>query len=112
MFGGMNPRDLQKAMQKMGVKQEEIEATEVVIRTPTKDIIVENPQVMKVNMMGQESLQITGNLREAPRKLELEISEEDIQTVAEQAKVSKDKAKKALLESKGDIAEAILSLQK
>ncbi len=112
MLPGMNPRDLQKAMQRMGIKQTEIEATEVVIRTPTKDLIIENPQVLKVDMMGQESLQITGKIKEAPRKLELEISEDDIQTVSSQAKVSKEKAKKALEETKGDIAEAILLLQK
>ena len=64
MIPGMNPRQLQQAMKKLGMKQEEIDATEVIIKTPDKDIIIPNPQVMKVNMMGQDSLQITGEMIE------------------------------------------------
>ena len=40
------------------------------------------------------------------------ISEEDIKTVMEQAKVTKEKAESALKENKGDLAAAIISLQK
>ncbi|MBT3395342.1 nascent polypeptide-associated complex protein [Candidatus Woesearchaeota archaeon] len=109
MIPGMNPRDLAKAMKKMGIKQDEIIAEEVIIKCPDKDIIVKNPQVMRVNAMGQESLQITGEIIE--QEAGSEISEEDIKTVAEQASVSEDKAKEALEENSGDLAQAILSLQ-
>ena len=105
----MNPRDLAKAMKKMGIKQDEIPAEEVIIKCPDKDIIVKNPQVMRVNAMGQESLQITGEIIE--QEAESEISEEDIKTVAEQASVSEEKAKQSLEENGGDLAQAILSLQ-
>ena len=40
-----------------------------------------------------------------------EVSEEDIETVMEQAKVTKAEAERALKESSGDLAEAILSLR-
>ena len=106
MFPGLNPKDLQKAMKKMGIKQEEIEATEVIIKTTSKDLIIKNPKVTKVNMMGQESLQISGEIQELSG-----ISEEDIKTVAEQASVSKEKAKEALEKNKGDLAAAILDLK-
>jgi len=109
MIPGMNPRDLAKAMKKMGIKQDEIPAEEVIIKCPDKDIIVKNPQVMRVNAMGQESLQITGEIIE--QEAESEISEEDIKTVAEQASVSEEKAKQSLEENGGDLAQAILSLQ-
>ena len=36
MMPNINPRQLQKAMQRMGVRQEEIEATEVIIKTKEK----------------------------------------------------------------------------
>ncbi len=107
MFPGLNPKDLQKAMKKMGIKQEEIDATEVIIKTASKDLIIKNPKVVKVNMMGQESLQVTGEIEEFSG-----ISEEDIKTVAEQASVSKEKAKEALEKTKGDLAAAILELKK
>lgn len=109
MFPGMNPRQMQQAMRKLGVKQEEIEATEVIIKTPDKDLIIENPQVTKVNMMGQETIQIIGDIIERERKLE--ISEDDIKTVAEQTGVSEEEAKKAIEETNGDLAEAILKLK-
>ncbi len=109
MIPGMNPRDLAKAMKKMGIKQDEIPAEEVIIKCSDKDIIVKNPQVMRVNAMGQDSLQITGEIIE--QAAGSEISEEDIKTVAEQANVSEDRAKEALEENNGDLAQAILSLQ-
>jgi len=105
MFPGMNPRDMKAAMKKMGVKQEEIAATKVIIKTNGPDIVVDNPQVVKVKMMGQESLQITGTLREVST-----ISEEDVKTVAEQANVSEEEAKTALEKTQGDLAQAILDL--
>ena len=110
MFPGMNPRQMQKAMQRMGVKQEEIEATEVIIKCPDKEIVIINPSVSKVNMMGQESLQISGEMHERELDVTPTINEEDIQTVVEQAKVSEEKAKEVLESTNGDIAEAILKL--
>ena len=102
----MNPKQMQKMMQKMGMKQEEIDASEVIIKTKDQNIIIRNPQVSKVNMMGQDSIQVIGEM-----EYESAISEEDINTVAEQAKVSKEKAAEALKNNSGDLAAAILELQ-
>lgn len=102
----MNPKQLNQAMKKLGMKQEEIEASEVIIKCADKNLVIRDPQVVKVNMMGQNSLQITGNIEE-----ESTISQEDIQTVAAQAEVSEEEARAALEESDGDLAEAILKLQ-
>ena len=55
---GMDPRLVKQAMKKLGVKQEEIEASEVVIKCSDKNIIIRNPEVLKVNMMGQETFQV------------------------------------------------------
>ncbi len=112
MMPGINPRDMQKAMKKLGMQQQDIDALAVIIRTKDEDIIIRNPSVQKVNMAGQVSYQVSGE--EQVRKLEQEpeISEEDIKTVMEQSNVSKEKAEKALKENQGDLAAAILSLQK
>ena len=113
MLPGMNPRDMQKAMKKLGMKQEDVDAVAVVIRTKTKDIIIRNPSVQKVDMMGSVSYQVSGEEEERVlEEEEPEISEEDVKTVMEQADVSKEAALKALKESKGDLAAAIISLQK
>lgn len=106
---GVNPKDLAKAMKKMGIKQDEIEAEEVIIKCPDKDIIVKNPHVVRVNAMGQDSLQISGDIQE--QEATSKISDEDIKTVASQANVSEEEAKKALEDNNGDLAQAIMSLQ-
>lgn len=108
----MNPRQMKQAMKKMGIAEEEIDdAIAVIIRTKKEDIIIRNPSVSKVNMMGTWTYQIIGE--EEHRQLEEEkivITEEDIKTVAQQSGCSEDKAKAALEESNGDLAAAIISL--
>lgn len=108
----MNPRDVQRAMKQLGVKQVEIPATEVIIRTKDKDIIIREPSVQKVNMMGQESFQITGEVVEQIRSSAPEISEEDIKTVMEQASVERKTALQSIQDANGDLAEAIMNLNK
>ena len=112
MFPGINPREMQKAIKKLGIKQQEIEAEEVIIKTQDKDLIIKNPQVTKVNMMGQETIQIIGDIVEINKNEGIKINEDDISTVMEQTNCSKEEALKALEGSNGDIAEAILKLQK
>jgi nascent polypeptide-associated complex subunit alpha len=106
----INPRDLQKAMQRMGVQQKDIEAIEVIIRCEDKDIIIQNPSVAKVSMMGQESWQVSGKAIEKSRSSEPDIKEEDIKTVMDQTGKSKDEALQAIKDAKGDLAEAIMKL--
>ena len=110
MLPGMNPRQMQKAMQRMGIKQIEVDASEVIIRCPDKEIVIVNPSVSKVNMMGQETWQISGEAHERGTSTAPSISDDDVKTVSEQAKVSEEESRKALEETKGDIAEAIVKL--
>ncbi|MEK6875942.1 MAG: nascent polypeptide-associated complex protein [Nanoarchaeota archaeon] len=111
MIPGMNPRDVQRAMKKLGIKQEEIEANEVIIRTDDKEIVIANPQVSKVNMMGQETYQIVGEAEERLISSEAEISEDDIKTVMEQTGSTEVKAREAIEENGHDLAKAIISLR-
>jgi len=103
----MNSRRMQKMMKQMGMNMSTIEAEEVVIKTPEKEIVIENPQVSKVKAMGQDTFQITGEITERERG---GITEEDVKMVAEQAGVSEEEARKALEET-GDIAEAVMKLK-
>ena len=75
-----------------------------------KELIIDNPSVSLMNVMGQETYQIDGKAREVELEYEIEIPEEDIEMVANSAGVSKDDAKAALEECKGDLAEAIMKL--
>ena len=102
---------MQQMMKKMGIQQQEIDAQEVIIKTKDKQFIFSQPQVSRVNMMGQDTFQVIGVPEEMPLSTTPEINDEDILTVMEQSNVSKKEAQKALKESKGDLAKAILSLQ-
>jgi nascent polypeptide-associated complex subunit alpha len=111
MIPGMNPRDVQRAMKRMGIKQEEIDATEVVIKTSDKEIMIQNPQVSKVNMMGQETFQVIGKAEERAISSEPEISQDDIKTVMQQTGASEEKAREAIMKNNGDLAKAIMELK-
>jgi len=105
MLGGLNPKKMQAMMKQMGMSQDEIDASKVTIeKTDGSNIIINNPSVMKINVQGQESFQVSGEVSEATG-----ISEEDIKTVAEKTGKSEEEAKTAL-EKTGDLAEAILEL--
>ena len=108
---GLNPRDLEKAMKRMGIQQQDIDATEVIIKTPTKNLIIKNPHVAKVNAMGQESFQITGAVEEKSVDTTPDISDDDVTTVIEQTGADKKTAQETLQKNKGDIAQTILELK-
>ena len=112
MFQGINPKKMQQMMKQMGIQQIEIDAVQVIIKTEDQELVFDNPQVSKVNMMGQETYQIVGTPIVREMDSTPDISQEDIDAVVEQANVSEEDAREALLESEGDIASAIMKLQK
>jgi nascent polypeptide-associated complex subunit alpha len=107
MFGGVNPKQLQGMMKKMGISQEQIEASRVIIETEEKNIIIENPSITKIKMQGQESLQITGDFSEEESS---SLNEGDIKMVMEKTGKSEKEVSEVLQKNDGDIAEAILQL--
>jgi nascent polypeptide-associated complex subunit alpha len=96
-------------MKKLGMQVEQIEdVISIVIRTPKGNYIFDAAEVSAMTMQGTTTYQIIGEPRfeeAAP-----DIPKEDITMVAAQANVSEEKAKDALLSTKGDIAEAIMLL--
>ena len=92
-------------MKQLGMSQENIDASRVIIEKSDGKIIIDNPSVTKIKMQGQETFQIAGEISE-----ERGISEEDIQTIVEKTGVSKKIARGVLEKNNGDLAEAILEL--
>ena len=112
MLPGVNPRQMQKMMKRMGIQQSELDAEEVIIKLRgNKDIIIKNPNVSKVNMMGQQTYQVVGEEHIVERSSAPDISEDDVNTVMEQAECDKETALEAIKKHKGDLAEAILELK-
>ena len=108
MIPGMNPKKMQQMMKQLGIQQKEIDANQVIIKCPDKEIVFNNPQVSMINMMGQDTFQVIGEFEEKPN---LPYNEDDIKTVMEQTNCNKEAAVNALKKTKGDIAEAIISLK-
>ncbi|MDZ7687441.1 MAG: nascent polypeptide-associated complex protein [Halobacteriales archaeon] len=107
MFGGGDSRRMKKMMEQMGVSMDEIEGVEeVVIKTGTKEIVVEDATVNAIEAQGQKTYQVVGESTERSR-----VDEEDVSLVAEQAEVDEETARDALKKTDGDLAAAIESLK-
>jgi nascent polypeptide-associated complex subunit alpha len=108
----MNPREARRMMQRMGMNMGAMpEVEQVVFKTSTKEITVENPEVTVMEMQGQKIFQVMGDrITEKAVEKAVKIPEEDVQLVATQANVSPDQARAALEQTKGDLAQAILLL--
>jgi len=102
----MDPRQLKKIMQRMGMSVSEIEdVEEVIIKTPGADYIFRDAEVTIMDVKGQKTYQIAGN-PEIVKKM----NEEDAKLVAEKTGKSIEEARKALEKAGGDIAQAIIDL--
>jgi len=108
--GKINPREANRMMQRMGMQVQQLdEVTKVIMETPTKRIILDNPEVATVTVQGQTVYQVGGGtMREEGIGGG---SDEDVKLVASQAGVSADEAANALRQSNGDLAQAIILLK-
>ncbi|MDD1689398.1 MAG: nascent polypeptide-associated complex protein [Methanoregula sp.] len=107
--GNINPRQMKAMMKKLGMNVEQIEDVQsIVIKTPKGNWVFDSAEVSAMTMQGATTYQISGTPRfEAAA---VEIPKEDVTMVAAQANVPEEKAKEALVATKGDIAEAIMRL--
>ena len=102
---------MQAMMKQMGINQEEIDANRVVIERDDGNIIIENPNVVKIGMQGQENFQITGDVSEGENEVEeVDNTNEDIKTLMEKCNCLEEEAKLALEKANGDLTEAMLVL--
>jgi nascent polypeptide-associated complex subunit alpha len=108
MFPGVNPAQARQMMKKMGIRQTDYDAAQVIIKLPDKDLVFDNPSVSMVSMQGQDTFQINGEYTEVLPQAT--ITDEDVSTVMEQTQCDEAEAKEALQNHNGDIAAAILSL--
>ena len=111
-------------MKQMGMNMSELsDIKRVILQGDDKEIVIESPSVTSINVQGTKMYQVAGGreterkitasgaVEAAPEKEPLVLPEEDILLVAQQANVSMEKAKAALENSEGDLAQAIIKLQ-
>jgi len=124
--GGMNPRKMKKMMEQMGIDMQDIDAQEVVIRTPDEELVFSDAEVQLMEAQGQKTYQIVGD----PESRDLDASEsadaaddddetesdsgvdeDDVELVAMRAGVDEDTAREALEANDGDLADAVDELE-
>ena len=112
----VSPRQAKRMMERMGLSMNPMpDVQEVILRTSRKEIVVENPDVAVLDMHGQKIFQVTGE-RITEKEIEkpegkISIPEEDVRLVADQTGKGMEEAQRALEETEGDLAKAILLLQ-
>lgn len=104
----INPKQIQGMMKKMGISQVPIDAKRVIIECEDKNIIIDEPSVLKVNMQGQKTFQISGEEREESNQA---FSDEDVAMVVEKTGKSEVEVREFLENNAGDIALAIMELK-
>lgn len=104
----INPKQIQGMMKKMGISQIPVDAKRVIIECEDHNIVIDEPSVLKVNMQGQKTYQISGEEREESTQI---FSDEDVQMVVEKTGKSEEEVKKFLENNAGDIALAIMELK-
>jgi nascent polypeptide-associated complex subunit alpha len=110
MMRGGN-REMRRMLDKMGLEMKDLGSIEeVVIKTETKELYLIKPQVIEMKGKDSTIFQVVAtNIEEKQRDIPV-FKEEDVILVMQQATVSKEKAIQALMDSKGDMAQAILNL--
>ena len=108
----MDNRQTRRMLEKMGMNLEEVpNVEEVIIKTKERDLIIKEPQVSQIKSKAMNMFQIIGNDTEEIEKEIPSYKEEDILLVSQQANVSPEEAQRALEETNGDLAQAILKLK-
>src|SRR2546422_6429714 len=107
--GKINPREANRMMQRMGMQVQQLDdVTKVIMETPTRRIVIDNPEVATVTVQGQTVYQVGGGtMREEGIGAG---TDENLELVASPAGVSMEQATNALKQSGGDLAQAIIPL--
>lgn len=112
----LSPREQRRILERMGLNLRELpDVEEVTIKLKDRVLILRSPVVNVLEIKGGGRIyQISGTEEEVPLAQQpqapVEVSEEDIDLVVAQTGATREEARKALLESGGDLAKAILML--
>ncbi|MGI0037788.1 MAG: nascent polypeptide-associated complex protein [Nitrososphaera sp.] len=110
MMRGGN-REMRRMLDKMGLDMKNMDnVEEVIIKTDTKELYLVKPQVIEMKGKDSTIFQVVASDIEEKQRDVPSFKEEDIILVMQQANTSREKALQALIESKGDMAQAILGL--
>jgi len=127
--GGLDPRKMKQMMEQMGIDLVDIDAEEVVIRTPEEELVFTDAEVQRMDAQGQQTYQVVGEPESRPRgegdatataedttedadaDATAEIPQADVEIVAQRTGSSEADAREALEAEDGDLAAAVARLE-
>ena len=123
----MDDRKMQQMMKQMGIDMQELDAEEVIIKTPDEELVFTDADVQRMDAQGQQTYTIVGEPESQARDGdagsagaddgdagdadEAAIPDDDVELVATRAGVSEGDAREALEATDGDLAAAIERLE-
>ena len=127
--GGLDPRKMKQMMEQMGIDLVDIDAEEVVIRTPEEELVFTDAEVQRMDAQGQQTYQVVGEPEtrarsegdatataedatdDADADATAEIPQADVEIVAQRTGSSEADAREALEAEDGDLAAAVARLE-
>ena len=123
----MDDRKMQQMMKQMGIDMQDLDAEEVIIKTPDEELVFTDAEVQRMDAQGQQTYTIVGEPESQARDGdagsagaddgdagdadEAAIPDDDVELVATRAGVSEGDAREALEATDGDLAAAIERLE-
>jgi len=120
----MNPRKMQQMMEQMGIDMTELDAEEVVIRTPDEELVFTDADVTRMDAQGTQTYQIAGEPESRERGDDADagdsddtddaddgVPDADVELVAGRTGAGEEAAREALVAEDGDLAAAISRLE-
>jgi nascent polypeptide-associated complex subunit alpha len=102
---------MRRMLDRMGLEMKDIgNVEEVVIKTDNKELYLLKPQVIEMKGKDSTIFQVVATDIEEKQKEIPTFKDEDITLVIQQSNTTREKAIQALIDARGDIAQAILSL--
>ncbi|MCX6666111.1 MAG: nascent polypeptide-associated complex protein [Euryarchaeota archaeon] len=110
---GMNPKQLNQMMKTMGISVKNIDnVKKIIIQTDTKEYVFDNAEVTVMEVKGEKTYQIVGapKIKDITAAKKEDTMKDDVKLIMDQTGKTEAEARKALQETGGDLAEAILKL--
>ena len=104
-----NIKQMTNLVKQVKTNMKEIDAERVVIELKDKNIVIEKPKVIYMDMMTQPSYQVMGQAKEEEKN---EPTEDDIKMIMEKTGKDRETVEKKLEELNNDLAATILELKK
>jgi nascent polypeptide-associated complex subunit alpha len=102
---------MRRMLDKMGLEMKDLgDIEEVIIKTENKELYLIKPQVVEMKGKDNTIFQVVATDIEEKQREVPSLREEDIILVMQQANVLRERAVQALIDAKGDMAQAILTL--